>query len=134
MNEEKDSPKPKREPKLVIPYSIEIVFITIVLIFFGTLVGFAWVVDDIREVAAQNAKLVRQSEALIQQNQNRIDDIQNNRIRFCQKVYTAIGEVFEPFVPPPELRTPEQQENILAFNERISTLTNECNDDVEGGK
>ena len=132
MSDKQNSPRPRStygrraSDKMRIPRSVEAVFLIIVLIFFGTLIGFAWVISDVREISSQNKEIAIQNQALVEENEDRIIEIQANRERFCSQVYIAIGEVFEPFVPPRELQTPEQRKDIDIFNKRIDTLTQQC--------
>lgn len=98
-----------------IPRSVEAAFIYITIVFVATVAGFAWIIDNERE--------------LVRHNEDRIEDIQVGRTEGCERIYTAFSEVFELFVPP-EPRTQEQQATINAFNTKISALTSECVTDI----
>lgn len=58
-------------------------------------------------------------------NRNRVDEIQENRVRSCEAVYDGIREVFQPFFPD-KPRTKEETENIRKFNETITKFRARC--------
>ena len=82
-------------------------FIAITAIFFGTCIGFAWVVHDVNNNSRQLTQLVSDNRQLLKENDARISDIQNARIESCQRTYQGVKEVFSPFFPKP-LLTPQQ--------------------------
>lgn len=119
-------PKPKRRRTDVVRTKpIVLAFIVLALIFFGTLVGFAWVINNVNNNSIQLTGLVADNRRLVKANNDRIADIQKARIESCQQTYGAIGEVFKPFFPPPP-RTPEQQKNLDTLNETINVLQKGC--------
>lgn len=124
-------PERRKRQRLVKSISREIktAFAIITLIFFFTLAGFAWLVEDISDNSDQLTVLVAENQKRIADiqrvNQRRIQDIQATRIESCQKTYAGIREVFKPFFPPPP-RTQEQQDNLDKFNETIRTLQKGC--------
>lgn len=93
-------------------------FIALTVIFFGTCVGFAWVVHDVNDNSDQLT-------ALVAENQQRIADIQAARIESCTKTYEGIREVFSPFFPKP-LLTQQQLNNLEKFNTTIANLKLGC--------
>jgi hypothetical protein len=105
--------------------SIETAFILITILFFVTLGSLAWVITDVRDNTNARLDLVQQNQQLVQENKNRIKDIQQSRIRSCQTTYFGIREVFKPFFPPPP-RTVEQQQDLDKFNTTINRLILQC--------
>jgi len=100
-------------------------FIALTLIFFGTVIGFAWIVHDVNDNSKQLTQLVAENRKLLKANDDRIKDIQNARIESCEKTYAGIHEVFSEFFPP-EPRTPEQLNDIERFNQTINRLQAGC--------
>lgn len=123
----------RRKRQSILPKSIsreiKAAFAIITLIFFLTLAGFAWLVNDISDNSDQLTVLVAENQKRIAEiqrvNRNRIADIQSTRIESCEKTYAGIKEVFRPFFPQPP-RTPEQQANLDKFNETIRILQQGC--------
>ena len=120
---------PKGNTGASISRPIKAAFVIITLIFFLTLAGFAWIVQDVSDNSSQLTLLVSENQKRIadiqQVNHDRIQDIQEARIESCEKTYAGIKEVFRPFFPPPP-RTPEQQRDLDTFNETIRVLQSGC--------
>lgn len=100
-------------------------FVCLTFIFFGTLAGFAYVINGLNDNSHQLRILVHENQRLVKENENRINDIQQARIESCAKTYSSVGEVFKPFFPKPPL-TPAQKERLDTFNETIRILRAGC--------
>lgn len=59
-------------------------------------------------------------------NKHRISDIQDSRISSCERTYLAFKQVYAPFLPPPDLRTPKQKHDIAIFYRLITNLRHQC--------
>lgn len=59
-------------------------------------------------------------------NKNRIADIQQSRVAGCQGTYDSIRIVFEPFFPPPKLRTARQRRDLAKLNTIIAQQKAKC--------
>lgn len=112
----KEGPVGKTGPS--ISRAVKLAFIIVTSIFFLTLVGFSWIIHDVR--ANSNARI-----ELVKQNRQRIKDIQESRIASCQTTYNGIREVFRPFFPPVP-RTPKQEADLNKFNSTIDKLIKQC--------
>jgi len=97
---------------------IRIAFIVLTIVFFAILLGFSWVIHDVKH----NSGSIK---TLVSENSTRIGDIQRSRIESCQKTYEGIREVFKPFFPNPP-RTQKQIDNLEKFNTTINTLKKAC--------
>ena len=94
---------PKGKTGNTISRPIKVAFIAVTLLFFLTLAGFAWVIND----------------------------IQNSRESSCRQTYNGIREVFRPFFPEPP-RTKEQQADLDKFNNTIDRLMSGCSKQING--
>jgi hypothetical protein len=121
----------KRE--LQIPVPVKIAFVIITILFFATLLGFSFVIHDLRNVSSENLQLSAKNEILNRENKKRINEIQNSRIETCDSVYTGIYQVFAPFFPPPP-RTQQQLQTLEKFNSTIARLKLKCTKLVGAGK
>lgn len=63
-------------------------------------------------------------------NGHRIDDIQKSRVYSCQQTYEAFKKVFKPLIPPPELQTPKQKQDVLKFFHEAYFLKRRCSHQV----
>jgi hypothetical protein len=63
--------------ELQIPLPIKVAFVLITMLFFATLLGFSFVIHDIRNVSNKNLELSAKNEILNQENKKRINDIQH---------------------------------------------------------
>lgn len=119
-----ENPRRRRSDRIRVA-PIVLAFIILAIIFFSTLIGFAWVIHDVNTNSKQVALLVEDNRKLTKANNDRIADIQQARIESCQTTYAGIKEVFKPFFPPPP-RTEEQQKDLNTFNETIRVLQAGC--------
>ena len=124
MNDQRQHQRRRRSDRVHLA-PIVWAFVAITLIFFGTSVGFAWVVLHVNDNAKQLTVLVAENQKLLRENDNRIADIQKARIESCEKTYAGIHEVFSEFFPP-EPRTPEQLNDVERFNSTINKLQKGC--------
>lgn len=71
----------------------------------------------------------------INDNKNRINDIQDSRLSSCKQTFEGIREVFKPFEPKKgEKSTPEQRRNWIKFNNTIDKLKAKCSAQVKPNK
>lgn len=99
---------------------IKIVFLVLILIFFVVLLGFLWVVQDVRRISKESENLVKQNSVLALENKKRISEIQRSRIDSCKDTYSGIHKVFKPFFaqsPPADVKK---------FNLSITKLKQGC--------
>lgn len=61
-------------------------------------------------------------------NDQRVNDIQKDRVKSCQRTYEGVREVFKPFFRTKRLRTEKEQANVDKFNARIDELKAGCGD------
>jgi hypothetical protein len=123
----------EEQRELKIPVPVKIAFVIITILFFATLLGFSFVIHDLRNVSDENLRLSAKNEILNQENKKRINDIQNSRVETCNSVYTGIYQVFIPFFPPPP-RSPQQLQTLEKFNSTINRLRQKCTKLVGAGK
>jgi hypothetical protein len=123
----------EEERELQIPVPVKIAFIIITILFFATLLGFSFVIHDLRVVSSKNLELSAKNEILNQENKKRINDIQNSRVETCESVYDGIYKVFIPFFPAPP-RTKRQLDILEKFNSTINRLKLKCTHLVNPGK
>lgn len=100
-------------------------FIALTLIFLLILIGFAWIVNDVNNIARESKKISKQSNLLVKENKKRITEIQDSRVASCKRTYDAIEDVFSPFFPKPP-RLQEQEENIRKFRHLIDQYRKGC--------
>jgi hypothetical protein len=62
----------------------------------------------------------------VNENQQRVDDIQAARVASCQRTYEGIREVFLPFMPKPPNASPDQLADWVRFNDTIDRLKRNC--------
>ncbi len=96
----------------------KIAFAAITIIFFLTLIGFAYIIHDIRVISTK-------SEKLSVENAHRIKDIQKGRLASCRDTYQGIHKVFEPFFPKHHLSA-KQKANLAKFDKTIVVLREHC--------
>jgi hypothetical protein len=97
---------------------IKLSFIILTVIFFLVLVGFSWVILDVRN----NSNRIHN---LLDQNATRIQEIQKSRVESCKLTYIGIKKVFTPFAPLPP-RTEQQTKDLEKFNRTINALVKTC--------
>lgn len=109
---------------------IVIAFVVVTLIFLATLIGFAWVVTDVKQNSGNIKKLAASNRTLGKENSKRIKEIQASRIDSCKKTYEGIREVFSPFFPNPP-KTQKQIDDLETFNTTINDLKKGCDAQTE---
>lgn len=67
-------------------------------------------------------------------NKHRINDIQESRVDSCERTYLAFKQVFQPFIPPPALRTGKQKKDIATFYVLIRNLRHNCDAQTKSSK
>lgn len=107
--------------------TIKRAFFIITAVFFLVLVGFAWIVHDIRGLSQETARLALE-------NTKRITEIQQSRVDSCRSTYTGIYDVFVEFFPK-NPRSKEEQESVDKFTNKIKVLRDGCagQTSIEGG-
>lgn len=99
-------------------------FAIVTILFFLTLVGFSWLLVDVRDLSQKNERLTKATAHLTIENTKRIDEIQNSRVSSCKKTYEGIQDVFRTFFPK---KLTDAQKKILAkFDRDISRLVRGC--------
>ena len=102
-------------------------FIALTVIFLLILGGLAWVIDD---VGNNTSRL----DFVVSENQKRIADIQASRTSSCQQTYEGIRVVVLTFfTPPANIRTPEQNDRVTAFNDMIDGFVDGCTKQTKPG-
>lgn len=105
---------------------IKISFTVLTILFVLTLAGFAWILTDVRDLSHKNARLSARTAQLVIENQHRVNDIQNSRVKSCKRTYEGVREIFAPFFPKKHHRTKTEKANINKFNHTITFLRNRC--------
>lgn len=59
-------------------------------------------------------------------NNDRIRDIQQNRLVSCEQTYEGVREVFRPFFRPFKERTAKERRDIVKFNDTVDRLKARC--------
>lgn len=62
----------------------------------------------------------------VQQNKQRITDIQASRIVSCITTYESFRQVFKPFFPPPGHRTVKQNQDLNKLNKIVVARKKQC--------
>ena len=70
----------------------------------------------------------------LQQNQNRVSDLQAARVASCVQTYNGVRQVFKPFFRTKSVRTAKEQRNIDKFNRRINQLIASCPEQTKASK
>lgn len=109
---------------------IELAFLIIIILFLAILIGFSWVVSDVRDLSQSNSVLIERIRVLTKENETRIADIQASRVDSCKQTYTSIHDVFKPFFPP-KPRKKAQQDLLDKFNNKIKELKLGCTDQTQ---
>jgi hypothetical protein len=68
----------------------------------------------------------RQTQNLVEQNQERITDIQTSRVLSCKANYEGIRQVAISLYPPRKIRSVQQAESLSNLNETIKKLKLKC--------
>lgn len=64
-------------------------------------------------------------------NNDRVRDIQQNRISSCKRTYEGVREVLRPFFRPISERTPKERRDIKKFNDTVDRLKARCDTQVQ---
>lgn len=92
-------------------------------IFIAWLVVFTVIVIWSVRAERNNTNKVR---TLVQQNKERITDVQISRFQSCKETYESFHQVLDPFFPPSKKRTAEQQRDFTKFNRIIKKKIAQC--------
>lgn len=105
---------------------IKMSFVVLTILFVLTLAGFAWILIDVRDLSHKSARLSAKTAELVIENQHRVNDIQNSRVKSCKRTYEGVREIFSPFFPKKHQQTKKEKINIHKFNHTINFLKNRC--------
>jgi uncharacterized protein HemX len=75
---------------------------------------------------SQTRSLAKQTRGLVGENQQRIAEQQESRLRSCRQTYESFNEVFKPFFPPPKQRTSAQRKSLQKLENRVRELKRTC--------
>lgn len=100
-------------------------FVVLTVLFFLTLLGFAWVLTDVRDLSQKTANLSKATAHLSVENSKRINEIQTSRTSSCKKTYRGILDVIRPFFPK-KGATKEQKATRAKFQRIINRLVKGC--------
>lgn len=61
----------------------------------------------------------------LQENRNRVDEIQQARLSSCERTYEGVREIFKPFLSAPPA-TAKQKKDRALFNSTVDELKANC--------
>lgn len=107
-------------------------FVALTILFFLTLTGFGWVLNDLSEQSKKTKKLAdttatlsKRTAHLTKENSKRISEIQASRISSCKTTYLSYPLVFKPFLPKKPY-TPQDKILLKKFRSRVAYLVHRC--------
>lgn len=80
----------------------------------------------VQTVSHQAHRLAVANQQLAIENQRRIEEIQDSRLRGCERTFESFRLVFKPFIRPAKLQTPIEKKNLAKFNAVIDRLKGKC--------
>ena len=111
--------------------TIKLAFTILTILFFLTLVGFAWVLNDVQSLTQKtanltkaNGRITRTTAHLTVENSKRIKEIQISRASSCRQTYRGVRKVVEKLLP--KHPTPVQKANTQKFEGIIHNLIEGC--------
>lgn len=105
--------------------AIRVAFLLLTCVFVLALLGFLWLARETHDLAEENVRLGKANRALILDNQRQDKADIANSIRLCRQNLEGVRQIFKPFFPPPPV-TPEVQERLTKFNNRVDGLKRGC--------
>lgn len=112
--------------------TIRLAFIALTAIFVATLIGFAYLLDETRDLSRQTRALTIQTaqlgvnnRRLIFENAERDRLYRINAVIVCKENIEGVRQIFRPFFPNPP-KTLRQTEILEKFNGRVNLLKNNC--------
>jgi len=100
------------------------VILTLSFVGMGIWMNANW--DKTNDLVHKTAKLTISNKHQIQELKRQKRQIQEARVHSCKTTYGAFNEVFEPFFPPPKLRTPQQDADLVKLKKTVKSLQAGC--------